>query len=288
MVKTKDVRDMKTKNIYDARIGDSNLSVNIFDLPYDKFGTETPLVINSDVVLADQQRTTDLSNVVIVGDFDFSKQGTCFILPKRIEGRLVCQSLKPMRDPNNPGQKINLFDDFFIFPEGITEIDCTHTIKSFDYFIGRLPLTVKKIVVADSLLTSLSSDPEKIESANKLLRYYPGLVVISSKKKIVLSEELTRITNQSSIEPEQKIVEETVQEKNITEERPGITQEYITKNDIVLIFQDEEYIKSFDLTTDEIERIVRKLMGKYNKIMLRNQSVFFSMILFHFMMILYM
>ena len=81
------------KNIYNARIGDKELQVDIYNLPYDEFNEETPLIITDMVILSDQTKTTDLSNVHIIGGLDISKQRYYVILPKIIENS-VKQKLK--------------------------------------------------------------------------------------------------------------------------------------------------------------------------------------------------
>ncbi len=259
-----------TKNHYNATVANRDIYVDIFNLPYNEFDSETPLIIKSDVVLADQSRTTNLENVIIIGDFDFSKQGTLFVLPKRIEGRMICQSLKPLRDPNNPKNKVDLFDESFVFPDGITEIDCTHTIKDFEYFIDRLPSTVKKIIVADSMISGISSDSAKMESAIKLLQKYPDLTVIGNKKKITLSDEIVRANTKPVIEEKPQTITKTTTEKTkatIVANQTDIYDSYWPKTDAAYFISDDKYVRSFGLPFSDIKFVVDKMWRYFPRTM---------------------
>ena len=259
-----------TKNHYNATIGNRDIDVDIFDLPYIDFDAKTPLIIKSDVVMSDQSRTTNLENVIIIGDFDFSKQGTSFVLPKRIEGRMICQSLKPLRDPNNPKNKVDLFNESFIFPDGITEIDCTHTIKDFEYFIGRLPSTVKKIIVADSMITGVSSDPVKMESAVKLLQKYPELNVVGNKKKITLSDEIVRANNKPVIEEKPQTITKTTTEKTkatIVANQTDIYDSYWPKTDAAYFISADKYVRSLNMPFDDIKLVVDRMWRYFPRTM---------------------
>ena len=132
---------MPPKNMYDAKIGDRNIRVDIYDLPYDEFSADEPLIILGNVLLADQSRTTDLGNVHIIGNLDISKQKYAVILPARVEGAFICRSNPQMRDIATR-KKVDVFHDAFVFPDGVTEIDCSHSISNLSVLHNKIPSTV--------------------------------------------------------------------------------------------------------------------------------------------------
>ena len=51
------------QNVYNATIGDKEIKVDIYDLPYSKFSADNPLIINVKVVISVKVKNIDLSNV---------------------------------------------------------------------------------------------------------------------------------------------------------------------------------------------------------------------------------
>lgn len=250
------------KNIYDAQIGEKTLKVDIYDLPYGEFSAENPLIVKGFVKLADQSRTLDLTNVRIIGGLDISKQKYSFQFPKYIEGSLVCRSHPQTRNITNTQIKEDIFHDAFIFPEGLVEIDCSHSILSLSFLKGRLPNTVKKVIVADALLSNIQSDIAKYAEAKELQTLYPNIVFSGDKKGKTLSETL-------EIQP---VVKEEIQEGIVpilAEEPepvkiPNKPADFYDVADIFEIARQNKDINSFKILDSTLDRKLRTIITKFN------------------------
>lgn len=256
---------MPPKNMYDAKIGDKQIRVDIYDLPYDKFDSQTPLIIFGDVVLADQTRTTDLGDVQIMGSLDISKQKYSIVLPKIINGKFICRSNPQMRDIQTKRKK-DIFDENFIFPDGITEIDCSHSINSLAVLNGRIPTSVKKIIVADAILANIGDSIEKFTNATIFQQHYPHIEVIGEKKGKTLQETLH--TTQTPVQIPSELLENPL-EANIdtTVRKPEYAfkpHDFMDESDIFELFQKDENVKSFKILDSTLKRKIRKLMEKFD------------------------
>lgn len=255
------------KNMYKATIGDRELMVDIYNLPYDEFSAETPLVINGRVILSDKERSTDLTNVCIHGSLDISKQKVSVNLPKYMTGRFICHSCDKVRDKNNPKNKIDLFSDDFVFPEGINIIDCSHSIKDLSFFIDKIPESVDFIWVADTVLLNMKKDPKRVEGAKRFRERYPFIDVICSAKGLTIlddildpkSEEKSPETTSSELVPSEP-VEATKKPDALTK-----TDEFCDMRDLREMFRLDSKLNIPDITDDILERSIRKLMKKFNK-----------------------
>ncbi len=282
------------KNRYDAKINNNPTSVDLFDLPYDKFNEQNPLIVQGPVILTEQTRTTDLSNVHIIGGFDISKQKIAIDFPAYIEGPFICRSCTQVKSKTDQKIKVDIFTDSFQFPKGITEIDCAHSIKDFDYFIGRIPATVKTIIVADNMLSTLSSDQDKLASAKRLLEKYPHLIVMGTKKKSTLSEEIENIEKPAEvIEQKPQIIETPVKpeiepkETKTDIEKEIEAGEYWPKRDTACFLSDDPFIKSFKLPFSDIQLVVDRMWRYFNRTMVKEYGSELSCISFDDLIVLY-
>lgn len=242
---------MAKKNFYLAQIGDQEQHVNIYDLPYDMFDAENPLIIKKDVILTNHNNTTNLDNVRIIGSFDISKTKQSVVMPRYVSGAFICRG------------KPDLFDENFVFPDGVTEIDCAHSVKDLSYFINRLPNTVRKIIVSNSTLTSLQTDTELRAAAISFVQTYPDIQVINEKTSAKNLKECLAQTQQKKTpqEPKQKTITATIQEPVILEK----TSEFRDIKDIENVLNTNEFIISLNLKEGILNREIRKFMKEFDK-----------------------
>lgn len=250
------------KNIYDATIGDKKLQVDIYDLPYDEFSAENPLVIFGNVVLSDKIRTTNLDNVRIVGSLDISKQKQMIIFPKVIEGAFICRSNTQMRSIDNPKTKVDIFGTDFVFPQGITEIDCSHSIPNLSYLMDRIPFATRKIVVADALFNNLHG--ADLINAHLLLQKYPDLVIVGEKKGKTLNEVLESIPMESEKPAEEPVIVKSKQKPAEPETIQLKTADWFDSVDILEIVRQDKRRKSVKILDSTLERKIRDLIKKFD------------------------
>ena len=251
------------KNIYDATIGDRKLKVDIYNLPYAEFSAENPLVVFGNVVLSDKTRSTNLDNVKIIGDLDISKQKQMIIFPRIVEGAFICRSNTQMRSIDNPKIKVDIFDEHFVFPQGVIEIDCSHSIPSLTYLMDRIPFATRKIIVADALFNNLQGTD--LINAHLLLQRYPNLEIVGEKKGKTLSEVLANTPMEAEKPVEKPVVVEPVQKP--VEEKPSVmlkTADWLDAADILDIVRKDKRRKSFKILDSTLERKIRDFIKKFD------------------------
>ncbi len=260
-----------SKNRYSAQINGKSMLVDLFDLPYADFNAENPLIVQGPVVLTENNRTTDLTNVRIIGGLDISKQKVLVILPKHVDGPFICRSNPQMRNLETK-IKTNVFDENFVFPDGITEIDCSHSVSDLSVFFN-IPSTVKRIIVADSLLANIPADIEKFASAKKFQEKFPALEIVGDKKGITLSEILA--TGPVVIEVKEEVSE--LPELPLSEsvsapqpEKPLKTDEFCDAKDIFDIMKADLKKQKIKMLDSTLEREIRRLMAKFDLKELKN------------------
>ncbi len=260
------------KNIYDAKIGDRNIRVDIYDLPYDEFGADEPLIILGDVLLADQSRTTNLSNVHIIGNLDISKQKYSVILPARVEGAFICRSNPQMRDIATR-KKVDVFHDAFVFPDGITEIDCSHSITNLSVLHNKIPSTVKKVIVADAVLAKLCEDTDLLNIANILQQQYPDVVFVGEKKGKTLSQTLAENpTPVAKKVKEAAVVKKAEVEKTIEPEYAVKTEDFYDEDEIFDLCLQDSVIKSSKILHSTLKRQIKRFINKLDSITMKDSK----------------
>lgn len=181
-----------------------NKYLNIFDSQTLQKGTDTWLAClcnRLSVPINASQQTTqnkpflDLGDFVIVGDIDchgykMPKSASDIkkllkILPLAVIGKFICS-----------GWDKNLFAQINKLPFAET-IDCSFSVNSLDDLIGKIPNGLSKLIVQETLIkqNSLQSDPEKLDSAKKIMQMYPCLTVTDTKEKYNLHETVQQITS---------------------------------------------------------------------------------------------
>ena len=148
-------------DFFDATIMENDVRVlvrvDLFDLPYEKFDKVHPLCLLDGVKLdkAKGRQWPDLSNVVIGGDFECSKEFTI-----------------------TADTKLPLF---------FTRLICEHAINSLDVLIGKLPLgflghDTPTVVVRTAILNSIKKNKDGAQdAAKKFVEYYPNVCVTDGK-----------------------------------------------------------------------------------------------------------
>lgn len=151
----------KQTDFYDATIIENDVRVlvrvDLFNLPYDKFDKVHPLCILDGVKMdkAKGRPWPDLSNVVIGGDFECSKDFTI------------------TADTNMP-----LF---------FTRLVCEHSISSLDVLIGKLPLgflghDTPTVVVRTAVLNNIKKNKDGAQDiAKRFVEQYPNVCVTDGK-----------------------------------------------------------------------------------------------------------
>ena len=260
------------KNMYDAKIGDRNIRVDIYDLPYDEFSAEEPLIILGNVLLADQSRTTDLSNVHIIGNLDISKQKYSVILPARVEGAFICRSNPQMRDITTR-KKVEVFNDNFVFPDGITEIDCSHSISNLSVLRNKIPSTVKKVIVANAVLSKLSEDADLWNIATILQQQYPDVVFVGEKKGTTLSQTLAGQPKPvAKKEKDVAIIKKTEDTKTTEPEYAIKTEDFYDENEIFDLCLQDSFIKSSKILHSTLKRKIKCFINKLDSITMKDSK----------------
>lgn len=129
----------------------SEIIVDIFNLPYDKFDGENPLIIHGDVALRGRRGRTFplLRNVVILGTLD-------------------------IRD-------FDLTPDT-ILPDRLEELKCEYSIKSLADLPEILPAKIKKITIRRALLNNIKKDKDDaLRIARRFAHAHPRIVVTDGK-----------------------------------------------------------------------------------------------------------
>ncbi len=265
------------KNIYDAKIGDRNIRVDIYDLPYGEFDAENPLIILGSVSLADQSRTTDLTNVQIIGDLDISKQKILINFPSRVKGSFICRSNPQMRDIATR-KKVDVFHDSFVFPDGITEIDCSHSISNLSVLSGKIPFSVKQIIVADAILSKLSEDDELLIAATDFQQQYPNIIIRGEKKRQILSDVLagqpvpTKKADRTleSITVIDKML--AFKESNNEPEYAVKTEDFCDETEIFELLIADKDIKSSKILHSTLRRKIKQLLEKFDTEIMKDEK----------------
>lgn len=128
--------------------------VDIFNLPYDKFDEQSPLIIPEDVDMgkSKNRKWPDLSNVIIFGDLDCSN----FTITSET-----------------------------IFPCKFKRLICKFSIKDLDVLIGLLPSGVKSVVVRTALMNNIKNNKDNaLDCARRFIEAYPDITVTDTKQTL--------------------------------------------------------------------------------------------------------
>ena len=210
--------------IYEARIFKDgiaeNISVDLTSLPYDKFDSEHPLFIQSDVDMGSRNGRPALpvfSNVIIQGAFDCSS----YIISKGS-----------------------------ILPVGITELTCLYSISSLADLKDVLPYSVRKLIVRNTILKAIKENKNgELIVAQRFVKEFPNVEVVSDKK-LSLSDILKAATVEKAPMPVK--VAPVVSKKKEYEPK---TAEWLSTDELINMFRTE--YPSVNITDKEIERFIR-------------------------------
>ena len=258
-----------SKNRYSAQINGKNLLVDLFDLPYTDFDEENPLIVQGPVALTEKARSTDLTNVHIIGGLDISKQKVAFVFPKRVDGPFICRSNSQMKNVSTK-QKQDVFYENIVYPQGITEIDCSFSISSFSA-LGKIPETVTKIIVSDALLANIQESVEKFLDAKQFHEQHPEIEVISEKKGKTLAEAINSTPVPQEI-LENPLISKTEKLKKLEPEYAVKTTNFCDEDDLFKYCSQNSEIKAFKQLDSVLKRKIRQIMGKLDTVTLKDKS----------------
>lgn len=176
----------------------SEIIVDIFNLPYDKFDGENPLIIHGDVALRGRRGREFplLRNVIILGSLD-------------------------IRD-------FDLTPDT-ILPDMLDELKCEYSINSLADLPEKLPAKIKKITIRRALLNNIKKDKDDaLRIARRFAQAHPRIVVTDGKTTL---RDLLRDIELSANKVSQPVVSDT----NITPivELQVKTDDYLSTDDLL-------------------------------------------------------
>lgn len=271
------------QNILETTADDSKLDkfVSIFDSQ--KLQSESDTWVTflcnrlSTPIRASQQTTQsrpflDLSNFVIIGDIDCSGYktpksatdlSTLFkILPLGIIGKFDCS-----------GWDKNLFAQIDKLPFADT-IDCSFSINSLDDLIGKLPNSLKTLVVQETLIkpNSLQNDAKKLQSAQKFMETYPNLMIVDAKGKHNLADTVNQLTT-STKKDEQKPVAKKENSKSQPVQPTKKQEKTYTIDEVVTMFPDTDSEKLHQWIEQEIKDKHKQIDKKTGQTLLTQKAV---------------
>lgn len=148
----------KPARLYTAMITKSDETffhqVDIFNLPYNEFDEQCPLVISDDVDMGKSKKRDwpDLSNVIMFGTFDCSN----FAIT-----------------PETP------------MPRKFKRLICRFSIKDLGDLIGLLPAGVKSVVVRSALMNNIKKNKDNaLATARQFVTMYPNVNVTDEKQTL--------------------------------------------------------------------------------------------------------
>ena len=124
---------------------------------------------------SNNNKSTDFSNFIIVGDYNSGKQDVqdaIKLLPYAVIGKLIISSWDK-----------ELFSKIKTLPYAET-IDCSHSINSLNDLNDKLPDVLKTLIVQDTLIKpiALTKDATKLNTAKVFLDAHPNLRIVSTNK----------------------------------------------------------------------------------------------------------
>ena len=213
----------KKNNLYKAFIETENeridVNVDIFDLPYDKFGTDVPLVISEDVDMGKSKnhKWPDLGNVAIDGTFDCS--------------------------------------DFAIGPDTILPayfktLVCKHSINDLSVLVDKLEDGNYTIVIRTSLLNNIKKNKDDaLNIARKFVQKLPNVTVTDGKQFLldILKQIDTPVTDVKSQQTTKNTKIQTV---------PYKTADWLSADEIVTRCM-EQSTEIAKLPKEQVTRLVQ-------------------------------
>ena len=234
MAITKDLH-VASKQRYTATIelgdGKDVLDVDMLNLPYDMFGPEFPLEIigSVDMGKCKGQPLPDMTDVVVYGEFDCS---TCTINADTV------------------------------LPKEISTLICKHSINSLDALIGKLPLSVRKVVVRPAIINAVkdsakknATDDSAYKNAIKFMEMYPGVTVTDGKKTL------------AEVIQEQHKTQESVKVKVATSvpAAPQIeaqTADWLSVNELVPVCEEKLGDEVLQKMEKDLKRYIRQALSQ--------------------------
>lgn len=141
----------KKTELYPATIMENGalteILVDVFNLPYDRFDDENPLILHSDVSLgrAKGRSIPNMRNVIIMGTLNL--------------GEFKIQSDT-------------------VLPDEVTELICEHSINSLDDLSRKLPAVLNRIKIRHALFNNIKKDKDgALSAARRFMQLHPRIVV---------------------------------------------------------------------------------------------------------------
>ena len=200
----------------------SDIMVDVFELPYDKFDGENPLIIHGDVALRGRRGREFplLRNVIILGSLD-------------------------IRD-------FDLTPDT-ILPDMLDELKCEYSINSLADLPEKLPAKIKKITIRRALLNNIKKDKDDaLCIARRFAQAHPRIVVTDGKTTL---RDLLRDIELSANKVSQPVVSDT----NITPivELRAKTDEYLSTDELLMVCRSASQDLS-GISDAELTRYIKK------------------------------
>lgn len=200
----------------------SEIMVDIFNLPYDKFDSKNPLTIHGDIVLRGRRGCEFplLHNVIILGSLD-------------------------IRD-------FDLTPDT-ILPDSLDELKCEYSINSLADLPEKLPAKIKKITIRRALLNNIKKDKDgALRIARRFAHAYPRIIVTDGKttlRDLLREIELSANKTAQPVAPDTKITPVV--------EFQAKTDEYLSTDELLVACRNASQELS-NMTDAELTRYIKK------------------------------
>ena len=213
--------------------------VDIFDLPYDKFDEQNPLVVLGDVEMraGKKQSWPDLRDVVIDGDFD-------------------CGQFKITPDT--------------VLPMGFKTLVCLHSVNSLDQLVCKLPAAFLDqeepvVVVRPRLFNDIikyareqsqgklaPDTPDVLTSARQFMAMYPNVIVVDKDDTRILDDVLDEVD---------RIFRAATVTKAPVKKPKAAKKTVLTKDDNW--FSTDEIIDQCMISSTELSGLTREQIARY-------------------------
>jgi len=223
--------------LYKAKIGDKKLKVDIYNLPYGEFNSENPLIILEKVVV-DTPFTSQINfaNVRFDGGIDIPQKDMSIQRDPIFEEMVGLGHEIDKEFVKNPFARRVMTLDFDARDYEIPESEKTHEEKK----------VIEKKAPAKKTKKAKEPKAQQIEEKPVVADVVP-----------VLAEEAPVADVVPVITEKESIIVEPIKEKIKT-------PDFVSINDIFKICVANPYIKSFDLSDNELEQEIRKIFKTFD------------------------
>lgn len=190
-------------NLYRAYIVENDelkdIEVDIFDLPYDRFSSEKPLIIRDDVMLGRSKGRAmpNMKSVVFTKTLNF---GDFRIMPDTV------------------------------LPDEVPTLICDHAINSMDDLPKKLPSKLQQISIRHALLNNIKKDKDgELASARRFVQSHPRIIVGDGE---ITLHDLLKDIERENLEKRKAQPAEKKSKKNI--EMAKKTDDYYSTDEMIV------------------------------------------------------